>query len=162
MIKEAYFLGIKRYGYYYSENNIEQSVFSGVTRNGLKFSEIKQIFEGLTLVKEIPIRFFKSFKTLDIRIKSTKISIKTNSEKELINNEYKPFPGSQHLCYASTWLRKGVPPSVKVGCRFRYWEGWLPAYAPLFQYKPVGRGTVPPPRGTGVEGLLFICRYWNK
>lgn len=46
LIKEAIFLGIKQYGYWYLDKNgnrIEQSVFSGVTRNSVSFNEIESL-----------------------------------------------------------------------------------------------------------------------
>lgn len=93
IIKEGYFLGIKRYGFYYKDksgNKIEKSVFAGIKRNSLTFNEIKSIFNGSILIKEIPSRFYKSFNNLNITIKSAKVSIRMNNEKELINNIYIP------------------------------------------------------------------------
>ena len=94
IINEAYFLGPKKYGYYIidnvTNNKQEFSVFSGVPRNSLSFEEVKSIFEGKTIVKTIPNRFYKSFKSLNITIKDTKITIKNTSHKKLINNIYYP------------------------------------------------------------------------
>ena len=93
IIEEAYFLGIKQYGYYYydEENKrIEKSVFAGVTRNSLSFQEIREISKGKSLKKDIQNRFFKSFNNLDVRIKTTKLTIKQNNDKNLINNNYIP------------------------------------------------------------------------
>ena len=93
IIKEAYFLGIKQYGYHYydkNNNNITKSVFAGIPRDSLNFDEIKDIFNNKTIEKFIPIRFYKSFKDLNITIKSTKISIRKNSDKILVNNSYIP------------------------------------------------------------------------
>lgn len=77
-IQEGYFLGIKQYGYKYIDkgNTIERSTFAGVERNSLTFKEVKSIFNGNIITKDIPIRFFKSFKTLDISIKPTHISLR--------------------------------------------------------------------------------------
>jgi hypothetical protein len=60
IIQEAYFLGIKQYGYKYLNNNqiIEKSTFAGVPKNSLTFNEIKILFNGNVLIKLIPIRFF--------------------------------------------------------------------------------------------------------
>lgn len=96
IIDEAYFLGIKQYGYSYIENNdmdhynqyIYNSVFAGITRNTITFDEIESIFNGDTIIKYIPTRFYKSFKDLSITIKSTKISIKSKTktnEKQFIS-----------------------------------------------------------------------------
>jgi hypothetical protein len=76
IIQEAYFLDIKKYGYWFKDTSnviIEKSVFAGVTRNILAFKEIIDIFNGVTIVKYIPVRFFKSFKDLNITIKPSKI-----------------------------------------------------------------------------------------
>jgi DNA polymerase family B len=94
VINEAYFLGIKQYGYWYMDSNnqrIEQSVFAGITRNSLKFEEIVKLFNGLTLYKFVENRFYKSFKNLSISIKSVNVSIKMNSDKKLINNNFIPL-----------------------------------------------------------------------
>lgn len=50
-INEAYFLGIKQYGYKYFDNNklIEKSVFAGVSRDSLTFNDVKNIFNGKVL-----------------------------------------------------------------------------------------------------------------
>ena len=86
VIEEGYFLGIKQYGYYYYDKNdnnkkIEKSVFAGVPRDSLKFSEIEVIFNGETIEKNLNVRFYKSFSNLDIVIKPCKISIKMNNKK---------------------------------------------------------------------------------
>jgi DNA polymerase type B, organellar and viral len=92
-INEAYFLGIKRYGYWYNDSDkiIEQSVFAGITRNSLNFNEIVQIFNGQTISKFVENRFYKSFKNLTIQIKSVTVSIKMNNDKKLIGNNYIPL-----------------------------------------------------------------------
>jgi hypothetical protein len=87
VIEEAYFLGIKQYGYYYFDSKgdrIEKSVFAGVTRDSVSFQEIKSIFNGETVTKYILVRFYKSFKTLNIKINPTKVSIKFNPNKSLL------------------------------------------------------------------------------
>nr|ARI44248.1 hypothetical protein [Lentinula edodes] len=95
LISEAYFLGIKQYGYYYYDKNtnerIEKSVFAGVIRDSLTFNEIKKIFNGKTIEKETSTRFYKSLKNLNITIKNIKISIKKNNTKLLLNNNYIPI-----------------------------------------------------------------------
>jgi len=93
VIEEAYFLGIKRYGYWYTKNDvrIEQSVFSGIKRNSLTFSEITELFKGATLIKSVENRFYKSFKDLSIQIKNVNVSIKMDAAKPLINNTFIPI-----------------------------------------------------------------------
>jgi len=81
IIKEAYFLGIKQYGYYYHDKEnkkITKSVFAGVSRDSLTFNEIEDIYSNKTIEKKIQNRFYKSLNNLNITIKSTKISIKKN------------------------------------------------------------------------------------
>ncbi|KDR65024.1 hypothetical protein GALMADRAFT_82379 [Galerina marginata CBS 339.88] len=94
LIEEAYFLGIKQYGYYYfdkNDNRIEKSVFSGITRDSLSFTEIESLFKGEILVKSTPNRFFKSLKYLHIKIKTVNTNIVKSSEKLLIENNYIPI-----------------------------------------------------------------------
>jgi len=95
VIKEAYFLGIKQYGYKYIDDNnntIEKSVFAGVPRDTLTLKEIKSIFEGNQIKKQIPLRFYKSFKDLSIKIKSDLEMVLTRSnDKKLVNNHYIPM-----------------------------------------------------------------------
>jgi hypothetical protein len=90
VIKEAYFLGIKQYGYYYINDNneiIEKSVFAGVTRNSLTFDEIKEIHNNKTITKTITNRFYKSLTTLNISIKNNmKLIITRTNNKKLVNN----------------------------------------------------------------------------
>jgi hypothetical protein len=94
IINEGYFLGIKRYGYIYTDkNNIkhEKSVFSGIKRDSLTFEEVQKIFKGETIEKNVPIKFYKSFNNLNITIKSNKISVSMKKDKLLINNNYIPI-----------------------------------------------------------------------
>lgn len=93
-IKEGYFLGIKQYGYWYTDSNnniIEQSVFAGVTRNSLSFNEIKSIFNGETIIKSTSNRFFRNFTNLSISIRPSKVSVKFQPFKILVNNNYIPL-----------------------------------------------------------------------
>jgi hypothetical protein len=92
LIDEAYFIGPKKYGYYLIDKGIrtEYSVFSGVPKNTLTFLEVKSIFEGKVLTKNISNKFFKSFSDLNITIKNIKISIKNTNTKLLKNNIYYP------------------------------------------------------------------------
>lgn len=60
IIKEAYFLGIKKYGFQYLDKSgdlITRSVFAGIQKDSLTFDEIIKLAQGSTLVKEIP--FYK-------------------------------------------------------------------------------------------------------
>jgi hypothetical protein len=93
-IKEGYFLGIKKYGYKYIDKNnnlVTKSTFAGIEKNSLTFDEIIKLSKGDKLVKEIPTRFFKSFKTLSINIDSTHVTICRSLDKPLINNLYLPL-----------------------------------------------------------------------
>ena len=92
-IQEGYFLGLKKYGYWYLDkdnNRIEQSVFAGITRNSLTFNEIIELYEGSTIHRDIDSRFYKSFTNLDISIKPANISIHKSDRKELVDNIYLP------------------------------------------------------------------------
>lgn len=94
VIKEGYFLGIKKYGYWYidkSNKRIEKSTFAGVTRNALTWDEVIKLFNGATITKYISVRFFKSFKNLNIKINDTSLSVKFNPDKVLRDNIYYPI-----------------------------------------------------------------------
>lgn len=93
VIQEAYFFGVKQYGYWFLDdfnNKIEQSVFAGVTRNSISFEDVKRIFNGGVFIHKGVLRFFKSFKDLNITIKHVDISVSKNSGKLLINNVFIP------------------------------------------------------------------------
>jgi hypothetical protein len=92
-IKEGLFLGLKKYGYWYLDDNnnkVEKSVFAGVKRDSLSFHEIIELFEGIKIHKIVDNRFYKSFKNLNISIRSANISINKSDRKELIDNIYLP------------------------------------------------------------------------
>jgi hypothetical protein len=91
VIKKAYFLGIKKYGYI-DENNAVHSVFSGIERNSLSWNEVGKIANGFTIIKNSSVRFFKNFISLNITIKnSLETSIVFNPRKKVNNNLYKPL-----------------------------------------------------------------------
>jgi DNA polymerase type B, organellar and viral len=94
IIKEAYFLGVKKYGYQYLDKNnnlITKSVFAGIQRDSLTFDDIIQLSRGSTLTRDIPLRFYKSLKKLSISINNTHVSISRSLDKPLINNKYIPL-----------------------------------------------------------------------
>jgi hypothetical protein len=93
VIQEGLFLGLKKYGYWYldeNNNKIEKSVFAGVKRDSLIFSEIIDLYEGFKIHKTVDNRFYKSFTDLNISIKSANISIKKSDNKLLVDNIYLP------------------------------------------------------------------------
>jgi hypothetical protein len=97
-IKEAYFLGLKQYGYSYFFNDPdlgiilkEASIFAGIKRDSLSLLEIKKMHFGGNIKKTIPSKFFKSFTNLSIKIKDIKLIIKANRDKKLIDNIYYPL-----------------------------------------------------------------------
>jgi hypothetical protein len=51
---------------------------------------VKSIYNGKTITKNIPNRFYKSFKSLTITIKDTQISITNINKKQIVNNRYLP------------------------------------------------------------------------
>lgn len=90
-IKQAYFLGIKQYGYWYLDkdnNRIQKSVWAGVSRDTLTFADIVNLYNKNILTKTIDSRFFKSLIKLNIIIKSIKINIRFNPHKQLLDNNY--------------------------------------------------------------------------
>jgi len=94
VIQEGLFLAPKKYGYWYLDkdgNKVEKSVFAGVPRDSLTFNQIKNIFIGETITKNVSNRFFKSFTDLNIDIKNTFITIKNTNDKDYIKNEYLPI-----------------------------------------------------------------------
>ena len=93
-VKEAYFLGIKKYGYQYLDKDnklVTKSVFAGVSRDSLSFEEIIKLSEGYTICKEIPTRLDKSLQSLSIRIASTRVTISRSLDKRLVDNKYLPI-----------------------------------------------------------------------
>ena len=95
VISKAYFLGIKQYGFKYVDKNsnqtITKSVFAGIKRDSLTFNDIEQLACGNTLSRNVDVRFYKSFKDLNITvINNVKIDIKQNCSKLLFKNRYIP------------------------------------------------------------------------
>lgn len=89
-ITQAIFLGIKQYGYTYQGG--DKSTFSGVQKNSLTFNEVQRVAQGDMIMKVTGPRFYKSFNTLNIRIKqNTNITIKDNNNKILRGNKYLPI-----------------------------------------------------------------------
>lgn len=94
VIKEAYFLGIKLYGYYYEENDkiIEKSTFVGVPKNQINFKEIIENHKGNTINKTVPLRKYKKFKVLNVSINIyIKLLLKRTNDKKLLENKYIPI-----------------------------------------------------------------------
>lgn len=100
LVKEAYFLGIKQYGYSFMDKDsghvVNKSVFAGVKRDSLTMDQIKQLHEGGNVNKTIHSKFFKSFKNLSIKVKDINLTISANREKVLIDNVYLPLHISQN------------------------------------------------------------------
>lgn len=89
-IKEAYFFGKKQYAYIDNNDNVK-SVFSGVVRNSLSWSDVQTLHNGNKITKILPDQFLHSKMKLEILIKSRSVNIQSNSEKELVDNFYKPL-----------------------------------------------------------------------
>ena len=92
-ISEMLVLDCKQYGYYYfDEYNVkhEKSVWAGVERNSLSFTEIFYMFKGGIINKIVNSRFFKSLTNLSIAIKDVELNLKFKPHKTLINNIYMP------------------------------------------------------------------------
>jgi hypothetical protein len=94
LVKEAYFLGIKQYGYSFidphTQSIVNKSVFAGVKRDSLTLEQIKELHLGGSINKTVPSKFFKSFKNLTVKIKDISLTISANRDKVLIGNTYKP------------------------------------------------------------------------
>jgi len=94
VIKEAYFLGIKQYGYSYLDDNnqlLEKSVFAGIERDSLTLLDIRNILKGDVITKHINNRFYKRLDNLSININSTKVTISLKNLKKIENNNYIPL-----------------------------------------------------------------------
>lgn len=93
IIEEAYFLGVKQYGYWFYDKEgtkIERSVFAGIPRDSITFNEVISLSKGKTLVRSISNRFFKSLNSFKIKISDSKITIKRSENKVLKGNVYYP------------------------------------------------------------------------
>ena len=91
IIDKAYFLGNKKYGYSFTnENNkiMEMSVFAGAKKNTVSFDEVKLISEGHTIEKEYDDVFMRSFSKMEIEIKGRKVKLYLSTNKKLIDNNY--------------------------------------------------------------------------
>lgn len=90
VIKEAYFFGIKKYGFIDDKNQV-RTVFSGVPRNSLSWEDIVNLSQNKPVIKQIPDQFFKYLNKLEINIKQKNIEITFNPDKKLINNKFLPI-----------------------------------------------------------------------
>ena len=110
-IKEAYFLGIKQFGYWYKDkqgNRIEKSVFAGVKRDSLTFEEIVKLFKGEIINKISKERRFKSIKKLNIILKDISTQISFKPKKLLLDNQYQPIRihNNKIMNYLQKWINK--------------------------------------------------------
>jgi hypothetical protein len=92
IIDEAYFLGIKKYGYTFLDGGVKKdaSVFSGVKRNSLSFDEVTNIANGYSITVNLPDRLYKSLRRLNVEFKASKLTITSSDSKPLIDNLYRP------------------------------------------------------------------------
>ena len=94
VISQAYFLGIKQYGFWYYNSEgqrVEKSVWAGVTRDSLSFKDMISLREGNVISRVLDNRFFKSMVNLSITIKSATVSIEFKPHKKLVGNIYLPI-----------------------------------------------------------------------
>lgn len=91
-MNECYVLGIKQYGYHYNHNDkkIECSVFAGVTRNSINFTDFIKLANGESLSRSLPDRFHKSFIDLSVSINPASVNIQAKPAKNLVGNNYIP------------------------------------------------------------------------
>lgn len=111
-IKEAYFLGIKQYGYWYLDdkgNRIEKSVFAGVKRDSLTFDQILRLFKGEIISTLTEQRRFKSLKKLNITLKNITTHISFKPSKLLENNKYLPIRLNNNIIKKlSIWIKDKI------------------------------------------------------
>jgi len=90
IIDEAYFFGIKKYGYRIGDKIF--SVFAGVRRNSLSWNEILDIYNNKTIESTQKNVFFKSINNLNIKIKDrcVRINKSISNLKAKQNNKYIP------------------------------------------------------------------------
>ena len=94
VIKEAIFLGIKQYGYKYTDKNgklIEKSVLARVKRDTLSFDQFEHLLKGGSLQITNNDRFYRSFGDLNISIKKSVVNIVRNTDKTIIGYDYLPL-----------------------------------------------------------------------
>ncbi len=84
IIDEAYFFGIKKYGYRIGDEVF--SVFAGIKRNSLTWQNILDINDSKTVESLQKNVFFKSLSSLNIEIKNRNILIKKDSSNIKIKN----------------------------------------------------------------------------
>ena len=92
LIEEATFLGIKQYGYKYSDKSgkaIEKSVFAGVKRDTLSYDKFEFLLDGGELQVVNNDRFYRSFDNLGVSIKKSTVTVSKSSGKALVGNNYK-------------------------------------------------------------------------
>lgn len=91
-MNECYVLGIKQYGYHYTseKGRTECSIFAGVARNSISFLDFKDLANGSSLYRKLPNRFNRAIRSLSITIKPAEITVKANTSKQLVGNNYVP------------------------------------------------------------------------
>ncbi len=94
VIEEAYFFDIKKYGYWYIDQQgqrVYKSTVAGVKRNSLSWSDLECLASGGSLTKVLPKVFYKNINNLSIEIKDINTTISNNPSKKCINNRYIPI-----------------------------------------------------------------------
>ena len=94
IIDNAIFLGIKQYGFQYTDKSgkvITKSVFAGVKRDSLSYDQLVSLFNGGSIKILHKNRFIRSLSNFNIKIKDMETIVKINSDKELVDNEYLPI-----------------------------------------------------------------------
>lgn len=90
VIKEAYFFGIKKYGYL-DDKDKTKTIFSGIPRNSISWNEIIDLSKGISINKTIPDQFFKYLNKLQINIKHKNVLVEFKPDKKLVDNNYIPL-----------------------------------------------------------------------
>ena len=90
IIDRAIFLGIKQYGFQYtnkSGDTITKTVFAGVQRNSLSYDQIIQLLNGGEIKVTNKDRFFRSMSNFNIKIKGVLLN-RMRIKNWLITNTY--------------------------------------------------------------------------
>lgn len=94
IIDTALFLGIKQYGFQYTDKSgrlITKTVFAGIKRDSLTFEQLVSLFNGGSIKVVHKDRFIRSLSNFNIKIKDMESLVRINSDKELVDNEYLPI-----------------------------------------------------------------------
>ena len=93
VIKQAIFLGNKKYCYTYKDKDgvlQTKTVFSGVGRDTLSLDDFEKMLTGGVVSVETKPQFIKTLFNLNVQIKSRTIRLTKSDRKKILNNKYIP------------------------------------------------------------------------